>query len=140
MPKGYIIVNKQTFNPKTGKNHGATLAALGYAVVKDAPSEHFHIECTGFVGETVLDFRPAGVQETLAKVKAAVQAKELFTYRNLTVKAITKEGNETTLSGVHGARYLDSLFPGGSCLVAKDKLSSRKKVAASFSIADILAE
>lgn len=135
MPIGYIIVNKQTLNPKTGTNHGKVLQALGYSVELNQDTEHFHIECDGFVEDQLIDL--TNPEAAKAQVQELVASKKLFTY-SCSFKAVKADGETTTLPGVHGARYLNRLFPGGSALVAKTKLTSRKKVEASFSIADIL--
>ena len=45
---GYIAINKQTFNPNTGTDHGTLLEKLGYSVERNADTLHFHIECEGF--------------------------------------------------------------------------------------------
>ena len=136
MPTGYIIVNKMTLNPKTGANHGKVLEALGYTVNLNEDTEHFEIECEGFVEDATIDLT-LSPEEVKAQVQDLVQAKKLWTYA-CSVKARKADGQITTLPGVHGARYLNQVFPGGSALVAKSKLSARKKVDSTFSIADIL--
>ncbi len=138
MPQfAYISINKATLNPKTGRSHGKTLKALGYNVVLDEATMHFKIEHEGLVEGIEVDLTDDA--NALELVKNLVKNKQLLSY-NCTFKAIRNDGETTTLPGIHGARYLNRVFPNGSCLVAKSAISNSSAKASTFSVADILAE
>lgn len=138
MPQfAYIAINKATMNVKTGRNHGNTLKALGYNVTMDETTMHFKIEHEGLIEGMVVDLTDDA--KALELVKGLVQAKKLLSY-NCTFKAIRADGEVTTLPGIHGARYLNQVFPNGSCLVAKAVIKKSAAKASTFSVADILAD
>lgn len=123
---GFIKINKKT------EGHGDLLEKLGYTVHRDVEPQHFAVECTGFINETV-DLTDHEV--ALDTVKGFIRDQKLISYKSF-FKAIKNDGEETTLPGVHGARYLNQLVEGMSALVAKDEAPA--KTSSTFTLDDLL--
>lgn len=134
MTISYIsLLNKKGGPNKKVVNHEATLKTLGYNVTSDGVN--LHIECSELLVREV-DLRDPVQGAELAK--GLIAAKQLLSY-GCTFKVIRKsDGVETTLAGIHGARYLNAIAPNLSCLVAKAKIGKTSAPAA-FSLADLLA-
>jgi len=130
-----MATGKITLGSKATAGHKATLESKGYScsiakeMVGKEEKDVLSVECSGLIDRETIDLTtPAGVE----RVKAAVAAKQLFTYNT---KFKIPGAGDTAFSGIYACRRLGAL----SAFIARDSAAvAAKKPAVSAVMSSLL--